>query len=162
MLSRDPNYTRLKAGGASLSGRSSYWLGTDHLLLVEVRGTVEGYRRFALKDIAGIAIRATRVYIVALAAASVLLLALMATLAATLVPSNFAGDGAAAVQAVFGTLSALVLLFLVMHLVRGPTCYCELFTGVQTVRLPGIHRRRQAERFLARLAPAVRAAQGIG
>ena len=37
MLGKDPNFTRLNAGGLSASGRVTYWLGADQLRVVEVR-----------------------------------------------------------------------------------------------------------------------------
>src|SRR5882724_2221817 len=51
MLKKDPNFRRLKIGGAGLAGVSSLWLGPDHLLVVEIAGITEKYRRFYFRDI---------------------------------------------------------------------------------------------------------------
>lgn len=154
MLAKDPNYQRLKAGGFSISGRVSYWLGSDQLRIVEVRGVVESYRRIALRDIRAVTIRGTRMYGAYIAILGVpALLALM--ILYNSIPSGAAPSGEDwAVMILFGTIAAVLLFLLLRNAVLGPTCYCELVTGVQSVLLPGVSRRRRAESLIATLRAA--------
>ena len=59
-LQNDPAYRRLKCSSNYVVGHVSYWLASDHLLLVDVIGFVERYRQFRLADIELIVIRPTR------------------------------------------------------------------------------------------------------
>ena len=52
--------TRTKSQhGVVTSGRSSLWLGKDHLLRIDSSGYTENYRRFFLRDIQAVIIRKT-------------------------------------------------------------------------------------------------------
>lgn len=44
--------------------------------------------------------------------------------------------------------TTLLIALLIYHIVRGPTVRCSLRTGVQTLRLTALQRRRKAEAFL--------------
>jgi len=48
---------------------------------------------------------------------------------------------------------------LIINLVRGPTCRCEIRTLVQTERLP-LSRIRATRKFLERVRPLITSAQG--
>lgn len=155
MLGKDPNFTRLNAGGLSASGRVTYWLGADQLRIVEVRGVLESYRRFSLRDIRAVTIRGTRMYggYIALFGVPALLALLVLFSAVPSFSPQSPGDWATLV--IFGTIAAVMLFLLLRNAVLGPTCYCELVTGVQSVLLPGVSRRRRAERLIAALRAAV-------
>jgi hypothetical protein len=150
MLSKDPNYVRIPTGGRTLSGHSSYWLAADHLLLVEVQFAVESYRRFALKDITGLVVRGSRIYGIGIAIGA------FATLASAAAVFGLMNSG----ETQGALVSGIVLLFpsvvgTLVNLVRGPTAYCELMTAVQTLRLPGISRRKEIDRLIQAISTAV-------
>jgi hypothetical protein len=156
MLSHDTQYTRLKVRGRTLLGSASYWLAADHLLIVELSSVVERYRRIALKDISVMTIRGTRLFQLYLVLGIVLLLLLamlFVVIPSTQDPFNYG-------VVILGSLMGFIIVALLIHLVRGPTAYCELQTRVQTVRLPGITRRRSSEQLLALLAPVIRSLDG--
>lgn len=136
--------------------RGSLWLGSDHLLLILNRGYSEEYRRFYYTDIQAIQMRQTmtaRVTSLVLGILSGLLLL------AALVIKRSRWD---TIDIVFwGTMGGLLLFLFLVNWVKGPTCTCHLRTAVQTEMLPPLHRVRAAKKALARLRPAVEAAQGV-
>ena len=52
-------YRRLPGRGRTPLGSHSLWIGEDHLLLVELRGFTETYRRFYFRDVQAIILRRT-------------------------------------------------------------------------------------------------------
>ena len=151
MLKHDPNFSRIRVRARGLGGVASYWLGPDHLLIVEVAGTQERYRRFYYRDIQAIAMRRTewgRVWNGVLG-----LLAFFLGLGATLV-DELPG------QIAFGIAAVVFLVAGGWNTWRGPTCSCQLRTAVQADELPGLHRLRSARQAIAELRVRVVQAQG--
>lgn len=154
MLKKDPNYRRLKLGGSGLLGRSSFWLGPDHLLVVEVAGAVEKYRRFYFRDIQAVIIQKTNVRLWWGIGWSVLLLfSLLGFLMSAVGERDDVGLAFSAVFSFFFGLGLFLTFFF------GQTCVVLLRTAVQTQALPNISRRKKATLLLAQLPPAVLAAQ---
>jgi hypothetical protein len=158
ILSRDPQYRRVSAGGGGMMGRSSYWLGPDHMLLVMVEHYTESYRRFFYREIQALVIRRTTGWEwgMVLGVVGLLLTGVPALMLAS------GPSGGAAEAWVFGMLSGVCLLGLMVHGGRGPTCSVTLHTGVQKRQLPGVSRVRKGERLVAALVPRIEEAQGRG
>jgi hypothetical protein len=164
ILSRDPNYRRLKVGGRGALGTASYWLGPDHLLVVEVVSYVERYRRFYYREVQAIIVRRTKAQQTTNLALGVLaLLALVAVLiiAADQGPGVWSTEGIVGAF-VFSLAAAALLVGLLLNVLRGPTCACRIHTAVQALDLPRIRRWKMAERLLDELKPLVTAAQSAG
>jgi hypothetical protein len=131
--------------------RASLWLGKDHLLCIDSNGYTENYKRFYFRDIQAITIGRTKSRMVT----SIVL----AVIAALLLLIGFAINETAAIIT-FGILASVFCLIpLLINLLLGPTCKCELRTAVQTESLP-IGRIHRARKILERLRPLVTAAQG--
>jgi len=150
----DPRYRPLKVGGKSWFGRASYWLGNDHLLLVNVEQFSENYRRFYHRDVLAVIIRRTRRWELELALGAALFLLLA-------VPALAFGANPATSPAgwTFGVLALLVLLGVVIHGWRGPTCQVDIQTRVQRRSLPSVGRVKMANRLMAVLHPKILEAQ---
>ncbi len=127
--------------------RVELWLGPDHLLLVEWDGSREYYRRLYYRDIQAVVVRRTSEWmgVNILLGVLVLLFAFVATLVSAPVPLVLAG---------------VCALILVVYLVGGPTCNCQLRTAVQTVDLLSLQRLRHARKALDLLRPKIEEAQG--
>lgn len=154
-LRHNPAYRRLRVGGRSPLGSASYWLGADHLILVEDTGVAEKSRRIELRDIAALVAAPTEAW-------RLLNGTLGMTLGLLLVPFLYyalAPGSHGPPLFALGLASVIVLWLLVRHLVKGPTCRCVLHTRVQAWTLPQVTRRRDAVRLIAELQPAVLAAQ---
>jgi hypothetical protein len=137
-------------GIISLS-RASLWLGKDHLLCVETSGYSESYKRFYFRDIQAFSFRRTN--------ARMVLSIVLAVMAALFLLIAFIADNTT-VLVIFVSLTPLLCLVpLVINLILGPTCRCQVRTAVQTEDLP-IRRIRGARRFLERVRPLISAAQG--
>lgn len=137
-------------------GRSSFWLGPDHLLVVEVAGAVEKYRRFYFRDIQAVIIQKTNKRLWWSIGWSVVLLLSLAALLDTAWGMESRDVGAV----VFcGVLSFFFGLGLLMTFLSGPTCVVLLRTAVQTQALPNLSRRKKAEVLLTQFSPAILTAQ---
>jgi hypothetical protein len=126
------------------------WLGADHLLSIDSTGYSEDYRRFYFPDIQAITVRKTsrgRNWNVAFGT-----LAVACALAG--LPMGPIGAG------IFWTLSGLLLLFLLINALRGPTCICHLQTAVQRDVWPSLGRLKVAGKVLAQIRPVVEQIQG--
>lgn len=161
MLKRDSNYQRLKAGTRSMLGQSSYWLGSNHLLVVEVSNYVERYRRFYFRDVQAILVQHSQRrfwWNLALGIALAVALLIFLILAFPAMQRGFNN----ADYFILGAWLATALLFttfLLVNTLRGPTCAVYLRTAVQTQKLPGLSRQRNAEAFVATLQPLIAMAQ---
>lgn len=131
--------------------RSNLWLGRDHLLCVETEGYTEKYRRFYFRDIQAITLRRTS-RATAIAVGTGAFTVLFALLATTI-------DQAQA-RWFFGILAGTCAIPLLINLVRGPTCKCELRTAVQTENVPSMSRVRRARKVLNQIRPLIAEAQG--
>lgn len=156
MLKKDPNYRRLKLGGAGLLGVSTLWLARDHLLVVEVSGYVEKYRRFYFRDIQAVIVQNTNVRLGwTIGLAVCLALSLLGLV-------SVKWDSSSPNPVLLGVCVAFMLGFgvpLMINLLRGPTCTVLLRTAVQTQKIPGLSRRAKAGKLVETLAPAITAAQ---
>jgi hypothetical protein len=159
-LQKDTRYRRLKVGGRTATGRSSYWVGEDHLLVVQTEHFAESYKRFFFVDIRAVLIRRTRAWewglVLGLAGWGFLALIALSQM------NQLSGPGGATalpLMVVFGTLALLVMAAVIVHGLKGPSCVVSMHTGVQSRQLTGLRRWRQAERFVTLLEPVVLAAQ---
>ena len=161
MLKGDPNYRFLKVGGRGLLSAATYWLWPDHLLVVEVVGYVERYRRFGYGDIQAVIIRRTQsaqvMRSIAVGLAVLLALFLFWFLASRAAGSWDTSDSV--VTAVLGGALGVVLLSFMVNVLRGPSCVCHLVTAVKTHELPRLVRWRHAQRAVEALQPLVESAQ---
>jgi hypothetical protein len=151
------NYRRLPGKSVAFSfNRSSLWQAPDHLLLVKNRGYAEEYKRFYYGDIQAIVLRRTNF--------ANLISGILAVFAAFPVLLFLAGIvrhwGKAALIA-WGTIAGFLLLLIVINLLKGPTCRVEIQTAVQKEKLTSLSRLATAHKTIARILPAIEAAQSI-
>jgi hypothetical protein len=131
--------------------RSNLWLGNDHLLCVETEGYTEKYRRFYFRDVQAITLlRTSRMLVLGLVTGSMTAIFGLIALAASPVE----------VRWFFGILAGVCAVPLVVNLLYGPTCKCQLRTAVQTEEVPSLGRIRRARKFLERIRPLIAQAQG--
>jgi len=130
-------------------------MGPDHVLSVSGAGFSEEYKRFYLKDIQAIVIRRTSAWEVV----NGIFGGLTALFLLLTVLGAFLGWSVAAmvVDAFFMFLFSVPLL---VNLVAGPTCVCEIRTAVQTERLYCLSRMRKALRVTRELRAEIEALQG--
>ena len=152
--------TRLRQrGGFAIisSSRSNLWLGKDHLLCVETEGYTESYKRFYFRDLQAITIRRTK-----RARYWTIVLSILALPFAIASIALFARQQSGDVPAgIFWSVAAVLFVVpLVINLVRGPTCACQLRTAVQTEDVPSLSRVRRARKVLNRIRPLIAEAQG--
>src|ERR1043165_4327901 len=144
--------TRQRRGFAVVSStRSNLWLGKDHLLCVETEGYTESSKRFYFRDIQAITLRQTN-RVVMLTAVTGGMAAIFGALA--LAVSAIEG------RWVFGILAGLCAGPMLVNLLAGPTCACQLRTAVQVEDVPSMGRVRRARKVLARIRPLIAEAQG--
>jgi len=157
MSNENFRYVKLPGNGSRESslfvrgGGVRLWLGDDHVLQVETEGYSEKYKRFYFKDIQGVTIRRS----VDGRFVNFLLGAPMTFFAAIAISVD---DGGLAAGMAF--MAGIFLFFLIINIVRGPTCKAMLFTAVQDEPLVTCHRVKTAKKLLARLQPLIAAAQG--
>lgn len=148
------NYTLL---AGSHGRRGSLWKGPDHLLVVEGSGLLfafsEQYRRIDYANIQALALVRTPRHAWLIAAFGVPALLCVIGLIATL-------DRAVGFSIAFGIPLAVLLTFLIVHLVKGRTVRCSLQTAVQQLRLRPLTREGKAQRVLDELAQLCRQHQG--
>lgn len=131
--------------------RVQLWVGDNHLLLVESDSAKEYYKRFYYRDIQAVMIRRTK-------EGSIVngLLGLIAGL--FIYFTTTVADPTAQIS--LGSIVLLVGLLLVVNVLAGPTCQCQLRTAVNLTELPSLTRVRQARKALAKLRSRIVAAQG--
>jgi hypothetical protein len=132
----------------NLSGGTKWYLSDDCLLAAKrVMYTVE-YRRFYLRDLESIVVWPSRTWFLRPIIPGVLFLGLGALLwevASATTGAIFCGLG---------------LLWAVIELALGPTAEARIRTTGAAVDLPLVKRTRRAQRLLAKIDEAVRAARG--
>lgn len=152
-LAEDPNYTRLPGSKRTLFGHVQYWLAKDHLLLVEVIGLTERYRRFELKDMIALTVRPTRLRLwLSLILTPIALICLGWALYLYSAQAMALAPEIAAVLSVLGLIALSALLWLAAG---GVGCEVRLTTSVQSLVLPGLKFRRGVERFREALLKAL-------
>ncbi|MCI0613827.1 hypothetical protein L0244_12655 [bacterium] len=156
---KPPNeYKRLPGTGHAFLGfgRSSLWLGEDHIMLIQRRGYVEEYKRFYFRDICTIVIQKTGLYL-ALNAITIALLSGFLFL-------HFLGiirwHWDRSEHIALAIPSASLLLILLVNTVKGPTCLTKLGTAVHAVNIPSMNRLRSSLRIVARLRKKIEETQG--
>ncbi|MBW8864613.1 MAG: hypothetical protein JF609_06765 [Verrucomicrobia bacterium] len=146
----------MKLGRAGLLSTSSFWQGPDHLLIVEVAGTVEKYRRFYFRDIQAVIIQNTRTRLWWTLGLIMVILFMLAVL----VEVDWGLQSHDSPPLYFCVFVAFCLIVaLTMNIMRGPTCVVQLRTAVQTQVLPNVTRHKKAAQLVMQLGPAIRAAQ---
>ena len=130
---------------------STLWLSADHLLQIEHTGYSEEYRRFYYRDIQSITVRRNNRALVW----SIVFCAMMAMGLAALISTQVIG-----LRWFWGCFSALFLLFLLINLIKGPSCISHIRTAVQQEELPSLRRVRKTNKALAEIRARVAAAQG--
>ena len=150
MLSKDPQFRKIKIKSRGVGGGATYWLGPDHLLIVTQDGYHERYRRIYYRDIQALVIRRTSTWLW-ITVVLIGMLILMGMLPLTI------GD-------VFGLWFGGINLgiwttFLIFHLVGGPSCGCRLVTAVQNRDLPHLNRWKRASRLVDELQAEVNRVQ---
>ena len=149
----EKDYQRLtRTAGRNFLGitRASLWLGSDHLLCVETTGYSEIYKRFYFRDVEVIVVRGNN-------ARNIWTMVWSVAVFLFFVFGLVADETAAKV--VYLCLAGVAAVALVINLVLGPTCKCEIRTLVQTEPLP-LSRVRAVRKFLDRVRPLIASAQG--
>ncbi len=145
-----PRRTGLFAGVGS---RCRLYLGEDHILAVDNHLFSEDYKRFYFTDIQAVITRKTRRWIVE--GAVVILVAACMTGCSLLFLTRGNPLGG-----FWMGLSVMLVIYLLYHLVRGPTCACHVVTAVQEDLLPTVNRLRISRKVVPLLKSAVERAQG--
>jgi len=132
-------------------GRYTLWQATDHLLYVYSRVGVEDYKRFYFNDIQAVITRKTAVGKIQniILGFFILLFALPAIL--------FEGG-----WSIFYAIAAAVMfIFLLFNLYKGPTCETKLLTAVQTEKLNSLHRLKNSFKVMDHLRSYIQRVQGV-
>jgi hypothetical protein len=133
-----------------LIGKHTLWQAKDHLLHIFSRFGVEDYKRFYFNDIQAVITRKTIVGKIQNAVSGCFILI-------CLLPTFMLDDG----WAIFGGIaSAMMFIFLLINLYRGPTCETTLMTAVQTEKLHSLNRLKNALKVMDRLRADVQMVQG--
>jgi hypothetical protein len=142
-------YRRLPHQGVSAFRRADLYLGPDHLIAVSSNGYTESYKRFYFPDIKAITLRKTvhgKIWN--------LFWGSLTTLSALIAVPLSGG----AQIAWFGVATAFSL-GLLLNLIFGPSCACQIRTAVQTCPLPSLNRLNRARQTIAQLRPQIEASQ---
>ena len=145
---RSRPYRRLPGLSRGYGGYLQLWEGEDHLLVVQTNGYTEEYRRFYYRDIQALVVQRTRT-----GGIGSLILGLFTAI--TAVPILIGGTELWAL-----IFPGLLFLFLLIHVLMGPTCRVRLVTAVNQQSLASIGRLRTFRRVLARIGPRIEQAQG--
>ncbi len=143
-------YISLPGKKNGLIGKNTLWLGKDHLLSIHSTGFSEHYRRFYYDDIQAIITRKTATGKICNIVLSVLGGSFMLAFALT----------SGILSGFYGVLAGLVIFFLLINWLLGPTCVCHVRTAVQTERLTSLDRLRTARKAINLLKPMIEQVQG--
>ncbi len=152
----ETRYKRLPGRGPRRTGpfsglfsRCNLYLGQDHILSIDNHGFSEDYKRFYFSDIQAIITRKTRRW-----PAWNIGLTCVIVLAGLLLPHTRSAG------IFFWVLCGACLLFLLINILRGPTCMCHIMTAVQEDQLPSLNRLRVAGKVIGTLKAAIEKFQG--
>ena len=158
LLHQNPAYRKLRSSLIPLVGSSSYWLAEDHLLVVDVMGVLERYRKFQLDDIENIVIRPNRLRLILGLILGILLIPFLGMAIGFWIAGLTATDGEGEgwiVAAVFvSTIAAILIPILAFVLIGGTMCEVRMTTAVQEIRLPGLYRLPKARALVQELQSA--------
>jgi hypothetical protein len=144
-------YTKLTPTKRRLFGYSRLWLAPDHILLLTSTQFAEEYKRFALSEIQAIVVTESPSRIIPQVIVGMLGLVLMALW----FDGNFGWQ-----RWLFAIIGAVLLLWAIIDIARGPRCRCTLRTRVTKQVLEPVSRMRIARKFLGILRPMIEAVQG--
>ena len=136
--------------------RSTLWMDDTQLVQESVKSYTQEIHRFALADIQAIQFRRTPrglIYNLVLGVPCILLLLLLATIWND--RTTTFGD-----RVGIGSSIAFFAVFLVVNLLRGPTCRATLTTALGPQILPSLSRVRPTRRAILLIAAGVAAIQG--
>lgn len=146
-----------RRAGISTTSLARLWMAKDHLLLVDMSGFAEEYKRFYFHSIQAIIVQKSYSWAVTNA-----VLATLVTLFVTLgLSTTRAHDDMQFFGPLCWIITAVLAPILLVQLFYGRTCRCFIKTAVQTEELPSVSRMRLARKVLARLTPEILAAQGV-
>jgi hypothetical protein len=143
-------YKKLPGRKTNMLGYDLLYEGPDHLLLVQTQGAAEKYRRFHYADIQALVVRKT---------VSGMIQSIVCLVFTLLFSWGVYGAGADYTM-VFVFLGAPFLIYLLVNLVRGPTCQTRIMTAVQTETLKSLDRLWRTKKVITRLVPKIQSAQG--
>jgi hypothetical protein len=160
-MTPEPTYVKLPdSGWLSIFGfvltRASLWLGPDHLLQVKLSAAnQETSQRFYFRDIQALVLVEDKRWSMATISLGILTALVLLMAGLTALAGNSRG-GVAALLVVAGVNG----LFLLLNLLAGPTCACQLKTAVHYETLASLRRLRRARRIFGQLQPLIEQAQG--
>ena len=131
--------------------RVQLWRGEDHLLIVAWDGYREHYKRINYRDIQSIVVRRTSEALIANIVLGVLVLLFVAL---------GLGVGDTVGMVILFVLAGIFGLILLVNLLQGTSCKCQLRTAVQAEDLHSLTRLPNARKTLDQLRPLITAAQG--
>ena len=131
-------------------GQHTLWRSRDHLLQIYARWGSEDYKRYYFNDIQAIVTRKTEVgkiinFVMGALAGLFGLFAVTST--SGWVPFNT-------------IIAAVMMLFLIVNVFKGPTCETHLLTAVQTEKLNSLNRLPTAQAVMNQLKPIIEHYQG--
>lgn len=151
MATADKVYRPLARSAIGIASFGSLWLAADHLVIVRSTGYTESYARLLLREVQGFfVVKTDRRMWWSLWWGAV---ALVSGIVAGVTYNN--DDTPVASVIIF----SLGLVMLIWNEVLGSSVRVLVVTGVQTVPLPSLVRRKKARRVLSRLQPLIEAAQ---
>jgi len=133
-----------------LIGKYTLWQAEDHLLHIFSRFGVEDYKRFYFTDIQAVITRKTIV-------GKIQNVALACFIPVFLLPTFLLDSGWTIFYAI---AAAMMFLFLLINLYRGPTCETKLMTAVQFEKLHSLKRLKIAMKVIDRLQAYIQRVQG--
>lgn len=139
-------YKRLPGQGRQLLSNTTLWESEDHLLAVNSHSVSESYRRFYFRDIQAIVICQTKAALITNIMLGVIMLAFGVPAMMTDIPG---------LRMFLGIIAGSFLVLLVINMLRGPSCKCNLRTAVQTQDLPSLNRVYTARKVLAKVQAKV-------
>ena len=156
-------YRRLPGRTSGFLSYSRLWLGPDHVLLARTAFFSEEYKRFYFHDIQAVVVRKTKRHIFWSWVFGILF-----GLCSVVLGVGFFDLSGRSIQSsdifgliVWGAPAVTCLVFLYLNYVFGPGCICHVRTAVQTEELSPLKRFRATRKFLERLKPNIKKAQGL-
>ncbi len=145
-------YQKLPGDFRGVFRRNTLWLGVDHVLLVDSSRFSETYKRFYLRDIQSIIIRATPRFVLPYYWALLFAIGFVVLLTGIL-PFH-----ASRFWPAVAILAGVVIYLYIASMFQ--SCTCHLVTRVNNVPLSSLFRLRSANRFVDIMVPYIVAAQG--